>query len=116
MPKKDKVKELTGKLLTKKLCELAVDIIEIDPSTEKATTRAEKLAKIVWDHALGYTERTENKEGSVKEVKYKPAPWAITLLMDRIEGKVANAIEPGIDRPTLRNKLSSIGTKRINKI
>ncbi len=116
MPKKDKTKELTGKLLTKKLCELALDIIEIEPSSQRGTTRAEKLARIVWDHAIGYIERTTNKTGEIKETTHRPAPWAITLLMDRIEGKVANAVDSGIDRPSLGSRLEEIGAKRINKI
>ena len=81
MAKKDKTKEITGKLLTKKLKELALDIIEIDPVADKAVTRAEKLAKVLWDHALGYTEKTtENKTGLDVEIKHRPAAWAITFL------------------------------------
>ncbi len=115
MPKKDKIKELTGRLLTSKLRELAMDIIEIDPGSEKATTRAEKLARIVWDHALGYVEivGSGNKQ---TEILHKPAPWAIAVLMDRIEGRVANAADPGVDRPGLGERLKGTGTKRINKI
>ena len=113
--KKDKIKEITGRLLTKKLRELAVDMVSISDDG-KPVTRAEKLAMIMWDHALGYTEQTKNKTGSLIDIEHKPAPWAITLLMDRIEGKVANAADPGVDRPSLGQRLKETGAKRINKI
>ncbi len=116
MPKKDKVKELTGKLLTKKLRELALDIIEIDPGSEKPTTRAEKLARVLWDHALGFIEQTTNKTGEIKEVRHSPAAWAITLLYDRLEGKVAPTSDPGTERPDLGEKLKATSAKRINRI
>ncbi len=118
MGKKDKTKAIIGRLLTKSLRELAVDIIEIDPSVDgKATTRAEKLAQVLWDHALGYTEHRRAEEGAnMVEIVHKPAPWAITLLYDRLEGKVAPTNDPGVERPSLGDKLKATGARRINKI
>jgi hypothetical protein len=55
--------------------------------------RAEKLALLLWDHALGSTRFVEDKKGDFA-FKWCPAePWAIQLVLERTEGKVSAAVQ-----------------------
>ena len=70
--------------------ELAVQAISCDDEGN-ALTRADVLAQLIWDQALGYIEKSLDDHGNAIKIPHAPAPWAQTFLYDRIEGKPAPA-------------------------
>jgi hypothetical protein len=79
-------KKVAGKFLSEALRNLANEAHDTDGSETK--TRAQCLAQLVWDYALGYTKKVRNKEGKLVDQIIEPRTWAITLLFDRLEGRV----------------------------
>ena len=113
--KKELAYELSGKILTKKLHELARDVIssEIDDEGEcKLETRAEVLARKVWDMATGAT-RTE--DGTI-EYKGNPVPWAVGLIFERLEGKVVPRAADTTTRPALGKRIDEQNKLKINAL
>ena len=97
----------TGAILSKYLRALAVEV-ETTNAKGDTITKAAALAELVWKYALGFTD--------VKtDIPLPPAVWAIELLYNRIEGKVAAAITEDSGR-TLAEKVSDLGKARANSL
>lgn len=105
--------QYSPRYLTKKLRELATEAISVDDDLNPVD-RATKLANIVWDRALGWTEE-DPKTG--EEKKHQPQQWALSLVFDRLDGKVgdSNADDEGLRTP-LSEKISEVGKARLNSI
>jgi hypothetical protein len=101
----------TGAILSKYLRALALDI-ETTNAEGDPITKAAALAALVWKHALGFEEPTQDKKGMVK---IPPATWAIELLYNRIEGKIPVAVVEDQGR-SLTEKVSDLGKARINSL
>ena len=125
--KSDHVKKsLAGKLLSKFIREIA-DEIHDDPTIkakgEEATimTKAETLARYMWKAALGYSEQEDiYKNGvktGIKPIHHKPDKTFIGMIWDRMEGRAALIdSKAGGDSASLADKISGLGSKRINQI
>ncbi|MHA2264967.1 MAG: hypothetical protein ACXAEN_21450 [Candidatus Thorarchaeota archaeon] len=86
-------------------------------------TKAEALARFMWRAALGYKEEVEiidSKTGRVtgkKEVIHFPDKAYVTLLYDRLEGRVPTVeVDKGKDKPSVTDKVSNEGKNRLNSL
>lgn len=104
----------TGKELTKHLRLLAMEAESVSDEGE-TITKAEALARLLWKKALGFAEMVM-KEGSPKEVKNPPEAWAIQLIYERLEGKVANTAPEEAGKITAAEKVSELARSRINNV
>ena len=99
----------TGTILTKHLRALAVEAEDSD-SSGTPITKAQKLATLVWKHALGF-EEIDPKTGTRAVVK--PQTWAIVLIYERLEGRAPVAME-GEKGGSLSDRVSDLGRMALN--
>jgi ethanolamine utilization protein EutP (predicted NTPase) len=101
------------RVLTKALEALSTQAVTQNDDGE-IITRAERLAELVWQYALGFTD-TDVKTG--KEVVHRPATWAIHLLFDRMEGRVVTKIvTKGKDKVSVADRVSELSKTSINRL
>lgn len=110
-PKKRTLRAPTGPILSKFLRSLALDIETTDDDGDPVT-KAAALAALVWKYALGFTE-VDVKTNT--ELKHEPDWRAVTLLFDRIEGKVISAPPEEIGH-SLVEKVTEMGRARANSL
>ena len=86
-------------------------------------TNAEALARYMWKAALGYKEEIEiiNKETGqvtgVKKVIYFPDKAYVTLLYDRLEGRVPTVeVKAADDKPSVADRVTQEGKNRLNSL
>lgn len=112
-----------GKLLSKFVKEIADEETELvhDPETggDRMATKAEALARYMWKAALGFTEEEEvYKEGKkvgIKSIKKKPDKTFITMIWDRLEGRVIPTADKDKDnKATIADRISEQGKIRLN--
>ncbi len=107
-------KTRAGKLLTRFLEQIAEEKTELvkDPTTgeDKLVTKAEALARVIWNLALGSKE-VDPKTGV--ETIFAPQQSKIGLIFDRIEGRAMPAGEDTKDKLTVAERVSEVGKKRI---
>lgn len=113
MAAKRKVTVVTGTMLTKFLRSLAADVDDMNTEGD-VVTKAESLAQLVWNHALGFWEKVD-PDNPDKKIWRKPDWRAIALLFDRIEGKVIASV-PDDKGKTLQEKVTEIGKARANSL
>lgn len=101
-----------NKLVTENLKDLA-DSIEGMDDEGKVITKARKLAMLLWDYAIGAS-RVDVKTGKTERIQ--PAPWAITLVLDRLEGRVPQATEDISNKPTAGDRVSQLTKDRVNQL
>lgn len=106
--------QYTQKQLTELLRKVAAESISMDDSGE-LITYAEKLARVVWQKAVGYTE-TQYKNGETFEKIHPPAAWAIQMLMDRLEGKVTTVSEEGPERLSAADRVGALCVSTVNNL
>lgn len=102
----------SGKELTKHLRLLAMEAEGLAPSGEPET-KAETLARLLWKKALGYSEVRLTESGS-KEITCPPESWAIQLIYERLEGKVANSAPEEAGKISAAERVSDLARSRIN--
>lgn len=103
------------KQLTRYLQRLAEEIHTVEDGGDPIS-KAEALAALLWNKALGYTEQVL-KNGSWVEVSHPPESWAIHLVYDRLEGRV-NTSDKGKDTGTekpIHEKVGEIAKARLNE-
>lgn len=105
----------SGKELTKHLRVLAMEAEGSSPGGDPET-KAETLARLLWKKALGYSEVRTNIEGKAIEVSCPPEAWAIQLIYERLEGKVANSTPDEAGKITAAEKVTDLARTRINSI
>lgn len=103
-------KKYSARQLTKFLRELAEEMHTMGDAGEMVT-KAEALARLLWDKALGYKHR-DPKTGETKW--YKPESWAIQLIYERMEGKAPVTMEPETSRITAAQKIGDLARNRLN--
>ena len=88
-----------------------------DPKSggDKMVSKAEALARLIWKKALGYTEM-RIVDGVPTDFRYHPDKYLMGLLFDRMEGRAPLAIDEGIGKLTVSERVSEQGKKRINKV
>ncbi len=115
MTNKEVYYDIAGKMLTQKLHELARDLVvngDIgDDGEVKMETRAEVLARKVWEVATGM----EIKDG-VPTFDGKPVPWAVALIFERLEGKVVPRARDNENRPDLGKRIDEQQFLKVNSI
>ena len=119
-------KVVAGKLLSKFIREIASEeyddpIIKARGEEAVMVTKAEAIARHIWNVALGFVEEVDiYKDGvkvGVKLETHRPDKWAIGIIWDRMEGRVGQAdTKPGGDKASLADKVSGLGAKRVNQI
>ena len=115
--KKDILYNITGKILTQKLHDLARDVVSSvagDDGELVLETRAEMLAREVWNAALGIV-FVKDDEG-VEEMKFshKPIPWAVGVIFERLEGKIVPRARDNQTRPSLGNRIDEQQQLKVN--
>lgn len=120
-------KVIAGKLLSKFIKEILNEehddpLIKARGEEAVMVTKAEAIARYVVKSALGYEETVDvldkaGKKIGIKPVCHKPDKTFICLVWDRMEGRVAPMdIKSGSDKASLADKISGLGTKRVNQI
>ena len=102
------------KQLTRYLERLAEEIHTVEDGGD-SISKAEALAVLLWNKALGYTEQVL-KDGSWHDVRHPPESWAIHLVYDRLEGRVVTN-DKGKNEDTekpVHEKVAEIAKARLN--
>lgn len=124
MAKRKKKKETANRLLTKFLDNVSREETELvqDPDGDvRMATKCEAMARLMFKMALGYKETVEKdvvvqgkKTGIVEvDVVHPPDKQMITLVYDRLEGRVAPAEDASKRKTSIADKVSNEGVKRI---
>jgi hypothetical protein len=101
--------------LSKHLRDLAAEAFDVTPDGD-VLTKGEALAKLLWNKALGYSERVKDDEGRETEVVHKPEAWAIQLVYDRMEGRTPQALNEDADRIRAADRVSDLAKTRLNQL
>ena len=79
-------------------------------------TRAEALARLLWNLAMGYKEKVRDDSGTMKEVTHPPIAWASQYIYERLEGRPQTAIAEDETRVKAAEKVRDLAKARLNKI
>ena len=109
-----KAKGYNSKEVTNHLRLLAAEAHDISIEDGSIITKGQALAKLIWDKALGYTEKKKDDEGVETEIFHEPASWAIQMVYDRMEGKTSQAITEDEHRVTAAEKVRGLALARFN--
>lgn len=105
-----------GKLLTKFIRQIAeepTEFIKSEDGDDRMASKAEAMARKMWRIALGWTECIIADSGPPIEVIHPPDQKMMALLMDRMEGRAATAVEDDSSRPSTAQRINEQGMKRI---
>jgi hypothetical protein len=97
-------KAASTKMLTRKLQELSLDIVDSNLKANgevEMITRAELLATEIWDAACG----VKHKEDGTIVFTHQPIPWAVATVFERLEGKVVPRAQDTTNRPKLGKRI-----------
>lgn len=108
------VPRYTQRELTKHLRSLAMEAEGMSDAGD-IITRAEALARALWKKALGF-KAMEMREGGMREVDHAPEAWAIQLIYERLEGKVANAAPEEGGKIAAVDRVSELARNRVNAL
>jgi hypothetical protein len=104
----------------RKISQEETEFVKGESGDDKMATKAEALARVVWDMALGWVEEVDVfKDGAkvgVAKKKHPPAQWAINLVYDRAEGKAAQAGDTGEKKSDVSDRISQRTKDRVNKL
>lgn len=106
---------LSQKALTGELKKLAAEAVDITPDGTPIT-REQKLAQLIWNQALGWTEEVRDDEGNRKEIKHQPVGWCQQYLFERIEGKAPQAVPDEHTGMKAADKVRELAKDRINQM
>lgn len=98
-----------GALLSRHLKEIASE-----PSQDGKITKAESLARIIWDLALGVGPAHISVAGVV--VPAQPDKLMIALIFDRMEGKIGSYDENIKRIENIPDKVSRAAVQHMNKL
>jgi hypothetical protein len=118
------LKTVAGMQLSKFLRDIGDETTEVeglDPKSGKPRIikKTEALARTIWKLALGYSERRiERVDGKPKEVVkvVKPDLACISMIFERLEGKVAANTDAGKKQRKLSDRVSEQAKKRLNRL
>ena len=115
-----------GMMLSRKLREIANEQTELygnDPDTgnPRLVTKAEALARRMWELALGFEEEvviTDSKTGKPKIIRkvHKPDNAMIAMIFERIEGRVGVPESDRGKKQPLSEKVNDQVRQRINAL
>jgi hypothetical protein len=107
--------QISKRLLSQKLKELAEQAVSVEDNGDPIS-RAEALAKLIWDKALGCVTMERDDEGNLKERRNKPEAWAIQFLAERMEGKAPQAVADEASGIRAADRVRDLAKDRINRI
>ncbi len=103
-----------GKLLSyyvKQIAEEKTEFIKSDNGeNDRMATKAEALARIMWDAALGKDIKETDEHGMVVTMHRRPDKGMIAVLYDRMEGKSPIAIAESDEALTVAERVTYIVT------
>jgi len=106
---------MSKRAISERLEALAEQVVDMDEGGEPLT-RADKLARMLWDRALGYKEEKMGDDGVTHIREHRPENWAIATVIDRIEGKtITRTIEAEDRSVSPAKKINDIAKSKINK-
>lgn len=105
----------SGKALTGELRRLAAEAHTITDAGD-VITREEALAALVWQQALGWTEKVRSPDGNLVEILHPPVAWAQQFLWERIEGKAAPALAEEQGSIRASDKVRDLARQRLNEL
>jgi len=86
----------------------------------EAISKAESLARIIWQMSLGWTETEDVLQSGIKvgtRVKrYPPAQWAIKEILDRAEGKAAQTSSINDKQADVSDRITDRTKNRLNAL
>lgn len=112
------VRTKAGQLLSQFIKQIALEeteFIKDDNGNDRMATKAEALARMVWQRALGFTEQ-QIVNGESVDIKHSPDRVYVGMLWDRMEGRAPLMNPDKKSGRTIADKVSEQGKKRINKI
>ena len=84
---------------------------------EDMVTRAEALARLLWDMALGSVIKTVDPDtGKINLAIAVPDKHAMDIIMDRMEGRVGTFEDEKKKSESIPDKISRMNKKRANKL
>ena len=102
--------------LMRSIAEEETELLKDPAGDDKMITKAEALARLIWQRGLGWVEQIKNDNNQAVEVVHQPDRVYVAMLLDRLEGRVA-AVEPGKkEKRTVADKVGDQNKKRINAI
>lgn len=106
-------KKYNSKELTNHLREMAAEVHDVlmDGTVQ---TRGEALASLLWQKALGYTEKKVDDEGKEVEIVHEPAAWALQMVYERMEGRTPQALSEDETRMKVADKVRELAKNRLN--
>jgi hypothetical protein len=111
-------KKRINRLITDFIKQVAIEevcIEDADTAENVVITKAEALARQIWDRALGVYKELDLKTGKIKTPP--PDKAMIQLIMDRMEGKVADAPKTkDKDAESIPDMISRKNKERLNKL
>ncbi len=112
--KKKRSRAKANRLVSKYLTEMATaqDATIDDGEEARMCTRAEKLAQIIWQNALGYTEEDPKTEVTIIHV---PSLAYLRILLERMEGKVQD-VSATESKKSIADRIKETTKKKINDI
>ena len=117
--------KLSGSALTKHLREIMASYHDSrlnDDGDMVMFTKAEALAEILADRALGWDEELEIEDkkvpGKVTKVmkKHPPEKWAIVMVYERMEGKTPTALADETKGLTAAERVGELAVTAINDL
>ncbi len=106
-------KTKAGQLLSHHLRMISEEVTECITGSDgepKMVTKAEKLARMIWEDALGSKKVVKGIETVVVPIRA-----AQNIIFDRTEGRVPNSSVEGSEKLTAADKVTEQGAKRIAK-
>lgn len=107
--------KLYGKHLTEELRKLAVEAVDITPDGDPIT-RQQKLARMIWNYALGWSEKLRDADGNLVEKIHPPVAWAMQYLYERMEGRAPNAMPESEAGIKATDKVRELAKQRLNAL
>lgn len=110
-------KKRAGRLLSNFIRQIAQEeiAVEVTSGESKMITKAEALARQIWDRALGkFVKHVDMESGAI--LYEAPDKAMVTLLFDRIEGKAGTIEDERKKNENIPSKVSRKNAARINKI
>jgi hypothetical protein len=79
-------------------------------------TRAEALARLLWDMALGRSKVVDMETGKITTEYSSPDKHAMDVIIDRMEGRVGSFEDEKKKSESIPDKISRKNKNRINKL
>ena len=107
-----------GQLLSQFIRKIALEETELikgGSDKDRMATKAEALARMVWQRALGFTEQ-KVVSGELVDIEHSHDRVYVGMLWDRMEGRAPLMNPEKGNKRTIVDKVSEQGIRRLNQI